>query len=41
MYLLYAANRVETVDGKHVFFLIADDEVHVDEKWFYIDPITQ
>lgn len=37
----YAASRVvETEDGR-MFFDLADDEVHVDEKWFDIDNRTQ
>jgi hypothetical protein len=42
--VFYAANRINTdvvnLDGS-MFYHSSDDEVHVDEKWFFLTEIDQ
>jgi hypothetical protein len=39
--LMYAAERIEAMEDGTYKYKGAFDEIHVDEKWFFITPITQ
>jgi hypothetical protein len=39
--LMHAAERIEAKEDGRYMYKSAFDEIHVDEKWFFITPITQ
>jgi hypothetical protein len=42
VHMLYAASRIDTpTDGNKLVYKAAYDEIHVDEKWFYITPLKE